>query len=269
MSSVFWANFSLELRKQFAYRADFWVNFILHAGGRLTVVYFFWKSVFAVSGKSTIGGLSFEQTMVYFFIVLFVDLSVRGSAQKVSVVAQEVYDGTLSRYLLYPANYFAFKISRILVFVVLALIQMSFGYFLMGALIGFENPMFEFNSILQGLVSLVPALILYFLCSATLEMVAFWAEGVWSLNVILRFVSGFLGGNFMPLAMFPEAWQKVLTALPFYSMVGFPAEAFMGRHSWQDVVSNLGLSALWTMVFLGFSFVLWRQGLKRFAGVGI
>lgn len=269
MSSVFKACFDLELRKQLTYRSDFWINFGLNAFGRLVIAYYLWVAVFAASAKPEIGGLTFHQTLSYFFISLFVDMIVRSSSQRLGLVAQEIYDGSLSRYLVYPTQFLDFKTSRILVYAVVGLIQMSLGYLALWVLFGSQLQLFALQPVLMGLISLVPGLVLYFLAAFALEMIAFWAEGVWSLNVILRFASGFLGGSFLPISMFPEAWQKVLYLLPFYGMVGMPTEAFMGRKSWEQVWSNGQISLIWIALFAGLSHLIWRKGIRKFSGVGM
>lgn len=269
MNSAFWYSFGLEIRKQFAYRADFWVNFILNAVGRLTVAYFLWQSVFTFSGKETIGGMTFQQTLIYFFVALFVDLMVRSSAQRVSLIMQEIYDGSLSRFLLYPVSVFEIKFARVLVFVILGLIQMFFGYGLLAIFFGTDFGIFSIEALLMGCLAVLPGIVLYFIMTFILEMVAFWADGVWSLNVILRFSSGFLGGGFLPLSMFPESWQTGIKALPFYSMIGIPTEAFLGQLTWMGLLNSYLHSLCWLIVLSLVCARVWRRGIKQFSGVGM
>jgi ABC-type uncharacterized transport system permease subunit len=59
---------AIELKKNFSYRVDFWVNFIFSGLSRLTIAYFLWDAVFSATGKTQNGGMDFHQMMLYFLM---------------------------------------------------------------------------------------------------------------------------------------------------------------------------------------------------------
>jgi ABC-2 type transport system permease protein len=193
----------------------------------------------------------------------------RSSVQKISLVMQEIYDGSLARFLLYPVSFFDFKFSRVLTLVLMGLVQMIMGYVLLAYFFGTDFDLFLPSSIIMGLVAIVPGVLLYFVISFVLEMVAFWAEGVWSLNVILRFTSSFLGGGLMPISMFPEALQQVIKWLPFYAMLGAPTSAFLGKMTSAELAIDLAVATAWLIVLTALARWVWTKGIKQFSGVGM
>ena len=111
--------------------------------------------------------------------------------------------------------------------------------------------------------------LLYFALSACLEMVAFWADNVWSLMVLNKLVLHFLGGGLLPLAFFPETMQTVLRCTPFPYLVSFPLRFLMGGMAPSEIWAGFGVMAFWTLALSLSAVWIWRCGVREYAGVGI
>src|SRR5690606_19127890 len=111
-ASLFRHVLSIEARKLMSYRVDFWVNVILGFCIQMVVTFFLWKAIFAESGEATIGGYSFHGMLYYYVLVILLGKLVRGSDFGAPGVSAEIYDGTLTRYLVYPTSYFPFKYAQ-------------------------------------------------------------------------------------------------------------------------------------------------------------
>jgi ABC-2 type transport system permease protein len=111
--------------------------------------------------------------------------------------------------------------------------------------------------------------LLFFFLVASLEMVAFWADHVWSLLVMLRFILYFTGGGMIPLSLFPDYFQSAVSYLPFPYLASFPIRCFMGRVGTEEYMASLGIMAVWIVITAIISRLIWRSGLKRYSGVGI
>ena len=107
LASVGWAPhvMALELRKAFAYRAEFWIRFVVGSSTALVVAYFLWGAIFASSGQATLQGYSFHGILFYcVFAALGSRIVTGGDGQ--GAISQEIYDGTLTRSLIYRFRFF-------------------------------------------------------------------------------------------------------------------------------------------------------------------
>ena len=99
--------FSLELRKAFSYRSDFWANFVGVVLTELGVAYFLWRAIFAVRQVDSIGGYTFRGMVLYYLLVPLFTRLMRGNEQ--GYMSNDIYDGSLSRYLVYPVSFLGSK----------------------------------------------------------------------------------------------------------------------------------------------------------------
>ncbi len=258
-----------EARKLMSYRADFWISTLVAFTVRMTVAWFLWDAIFAASGRSEVAGFSREGMVLYYVLVLLLGKVASGEERQVSI-AQDLYDGRLTRYLLFPGGYFGFKYAEHLGQLVPVLTQLLlFG--------GWAALVFDLDSLgrvsagslARTVVALAVGNVLAFLIAFLIESVAFWADNVWSLNVLLRFVSHLLGGEMLPLELFP-AWARLwLDLLPFRFLFHFPAMTLVGRVDAGAWASGLAIALAWCLALVFIVRIVWRRGSLVYTGVGI
>jgi len=119
----------------------------------------------------------------------------------------------------------------------------------------------------------IPALALislsFFCLNSMSELVAFWAEYIWSLGVLVRFFVSFFGGAMIPLTFFPGWAQEALAYTPFPYLVHFPMQILFGEVDLPIFATNMGILSIWCLVFYSLSIVLWNKGKYSYTGVGI
>ncbi len=261
--------FSLEVRKQMSYRLDFWINalfgFVIYFG----VVYYLWEAIYRESGTQRIGGYSFQGMTLYYVLVILVGRLVRG-AEHVGEVAQDIYEGGLSRYIVYPTSYFPFKYAQHLGLIVPGLIQVGLFTLLYLLVLPFPaeiriTPL----QVLMALGSVGLANLLYYSLLFPLQIVAFWADNVWSLMVMIRFTSSLLGGAMLPLTLFPDWSRPALNMLPFRYLYDFPVSTLLGQIGPAQWASGMATGLVWIAVIHLCARLLWRRGMLSYTGVGI
>jgi ABC-2 type transport system permease protein len=268
MTGWAWQVYTLQARKFLAYRSDFWVSFLMAIFGNVTLAYFLWRAIFANRGVTELNGYAFSTLMFYYLLVPLVDRIVKGP--EMSFVSQEIYDGTLNRYLLYPLPFFRYKFTTFLAEATVSLFQLALAVTFFLIVFGVpQNVHLSVFSFVQGVISCLFAMLLYFLMCSLLELVAFWADTVWSLVVLSRFMIYYLGGGAIPLAFFPEWGQNILKNLPFPYLLSKPILTFMGQVPFGEWLYGLGILLAWASVFMAALMVVWRKGLKTYTGVGI
>lgn len=266
---LFWQVFSLELRKQMSYRVDFWVNSLFAFVAAMGVMYYLWQSIYRSSGQQTIAGYTLGGMILYYLLVILLGRLVRGS-QQVMNIAMDIYDGSLTRYQLYPTSYLGFKYAEHLGALLPVVAQIAI-FALIAPLFLSLPPGVEVSvsHCLAALLVVVVANLLYFLLALPLQLVAFWADNVWSLVVMLHFIGALLGGAMLPLELFPADLVAVLRCTPFFYLYYFPVQVLLGQVDGAALGQGLLVMTLWLLVMGGLGGLVWQRGLRRYTGVGI
>ena len=259
---------SLEIRKIISYRADFWISFLAGVLGELTLAYFLWSAMFAALGVDHLGGYSFHAIMLYFLLVPLVRRIVE--VQAWGFISLEIYEGTLNRYLVYPVPFFLYKylthFAQGLVCGSQCLLAIALFLLLFGTP---ADTHVSAQSIAMGTLGCLLSGYLYFAMLSCLEMVAFWADNVWSLSVIIRLATSLLGGGLIPLSLFPDWAQIFLAASPFPYQLSYPVRAFLGRMDGERFILETGMVVAWAFVFTAAATLVWRSGTRKYSGVGV
>ena len=116
------------------------------------------------------------------------------------------------------------------------------------------------------LISLV-ALMLGLLCVSALEnitmaftMLTLDPRGIQAMLNLLMMI---LAGNILPLTLFPDRWQKVITLLPYAQLLDAPIRFYTGEYGISDAVRVLAVQAIWTLLLTGLGRYLWSNNQKR------
>lgn len=260
--------FLLELRRRMTYRSDFWINFFGQTIFSLLIAYYLWNSIFESTGKSEMNGFTMQGMIFYYLIAPLVFRIQQG--QGIGFISREIYEGGLNKYLLYPVNYFKFKLSTYLAtsfFYTIQLIVILIIY----QLFFFDRTIYEFNFIrfTYFLLALFGSALVYFYLSILSEALAFWHDNVWSIGVILRFASSFLGGALIPLSFFPQWSQELLQYTPFPYLIHFPVQLLTKDIPPLEVLASFGILIFWIIIFYALAKVVWNKGSYSYSGVGI
>src|SRR5689334_12431220 len=181
-----------------------------------------WRATYAQTGAGQLGGLTLPQMLWYLAMTESIILYGPRVAQEVD---QDVRTGALAVQLIRPLSYPLYRMW--------ATLGERLVRFLLNAGVGAAIALLFVGPIalsIGGLALLTPALLLAFvldfLGQFLIGLAAFWLEDTSGLLLIYTRVTMILGGMLLPLELFPEAWQPLLRALPFASIVYGPARLF-------------------------------------------
>jgi ABC-2 type transport system permease protein len=265
---LFWHVVSLEARTRMTYRVDFWITATVGFLTEFGVLAFVWMAMFRESGATTLGGYDLPAMMLYYGCVVLIAKVVRGP--EFTSLSQDVYEGGLNRYLVFPTSYVGFKYAQHLGSLAPVLLQAAlFGVWFPLVLDVPADLHLTPARLGMAVAAALAANLLYFVMALPLQAVAFWADNVWSLAVSLRLVAGLLGGVLLPLALYPEWVQPLLRALPFRWLFDFPLAALFGRLSPLDFAGGLAATLAWTAAFTLLGRAVWRRGDRQYTGIGI
>jgi ABC-2 type transport system permease protein len=270
MNHLSWVPYVLgiELKKAFSYRLNFWVTFLMGTATELAVAYFLWKSLFAYNQSVVIAGFTFHGLVYYSLFASFSSKITRGTDR--GYISQDIYDGSLTRYLLYPLSFFAYKYVTHLTQQLLGFIQFLLAFSCLTLVIGLPSEHnLSIGSFIAGTVTCFVAGYMVFALMSCLEMIAFWQDVIWNLLVMLRFAISLLGGGMVPLVFFPEWGQRLVALTPFPLIVSFPARTFLGQVGLLEWVGSLLVLGIWSIAITFVANFIWSRGTRQYSGVGI
>jgi len=262
-----------EFRKVTAFRTGFVVQELLRGIERPVVLLFLFHALYSVGGLESVGGYSYADTVHYLLLIAFFEkLVFHDRALDLSL---QIFEGYVTKFLVLPMRFFVLPLARWTQFVSLQLIVVPVLWAAgLWAAAAFSLPGW-WPLPASGIAALEAAvlvllgsychLLLYFI----LHSLAFWLDVVWSLLVMARFVTLFVAGAVLPVAMMPEGVIAGLRWLFPYWTLAAPAELFLGLQGHADFGRGV-LTLLVSAVLLELvRRRLWRAGLRRYSGSGM
>lgn len=122
------------------------------------------------------------------------------------------------------------------------------------------------SQILLYSVAIALAFFLRFLMQYTAAMMSFWTERATAIEQFFYLFYIFLSGMVAPLSVFPPLVQEIALWTPFPYLINFPATLITGS----DVEIGRGFFMIfaWGIIIFILNRWLWRQGLKKYSGMG-
>jgi ABC-type uncharacterized transport system permease subunit len=96
-----------------------------------------------------------------------------------------------------------------------------------------------------------------------LNCTAFWTLEIHAVQLIVTWLTDLLGGEIIPLVLFPAALQQFVYVLPFAAMFSTPLLIYVGQIPPARYLEAMGVQVLWVVVLGLVSLVLWRAGARR------
>ena len=232
-----------EIRKIIAYRSDFWVTFIGQTLIQLFIARALWNSIFESQGVSSMKGLDLNDMTIYYIIAPIGTRIIQG--ESFGFLFREIYEGTFSKYLLYPLSFVQYKtltyMTNSLFFMLqLILIVTLYRFFYLGVAETFSSTL----DLLAGSALFLLAAFVYVNLAMTVELISLWADNVWSLLVMLRFFMAFLGGGFIPLVFYPEWSLKIIHLTPYPYLISLPIRTIMGQTTGSEIAEGVNSKRL-------------------------
>ena len=172
--------------------------------------------------------------------------------------------------MVYPTSYFQFKYAQHVGLMAPALVQLAIFSIAYALVLPFPAEVqITPQSICMTVISVAVANLLWYVHHLPVQAVAFWADNVWSLVVMFRFMANLGGGAALPLALFPEWAQRVLVFLPFRYFFDFPVNTLTGRIGGVEWLLGIAVASAWIATLALVTRFVWRRGMFSYTGVGI
>jgi len=231
---------------------------------RVLALILIWTAVFA--GKESVGGYSLVQFISYLIIAEVCIFLVRPNISE--KVAVWIKNGLMNAFLVKPINYMKYWFAEVmakrthlfLVMLVPLILIASFTEFFAQT-----DPM----QLTLFFVSLLLAIVTYFIFDFTVGLTGFWLHKVSSLNILQSALIYFLSGAMFPLSLLPQWAQTLSSVLPFQYFVYYPAQIYLGNITGMQAINGFFIEIIWLGIFYAVYTVVWNKGLKEYTGVGV
>jgi ABC-2 type transport system permease protein len=186
-------------------------------------------------------------------------------------VSNDISQGDLSNYLLKPISYFKYWFTRDISSKALNLIFAAVEF--TGLFIILRPPFFFQGNpltLLIFLVSIILAILIYFLLLFLISSIPFWAPEIgWGSHFLVTVVIiEALSGSLFPINILPGVLQSIVLATPFPYLIYFPVEVYLGNITGAALIGGLMVATAWCGV-LWFSLnFIWQKGLKAYQAFG-
>ena len=113
----------------------------------------------------------------------------------------------------------------------------------------------------------VSGLLMGLLCVCTLENITMGFtmrtldhRGV---QAMLNLLMTTFSGNILPLTLFPDSWQRVITLLPYAQLLDSPIRMYTGEWPLSAGPRALLIQGVWTVILACLGLLLWQRNQKR------
>jgi ABC-2 type transport system permease protein len=112
-------------------------------------------------------------------------------------------------------------------------------------------------------VSFLLGYLVGFFLNFILNCTAFWTLEISAVQLIVTWLTDLLGGELIPLILFPAFLQQFIYALPFAAMFSTPLLIYVRQIPPARYLEVMGLQLAWIVVLGLVSTVMWRAGARR------
>lgn len=253
-----------SFRSNTAYKGDFAVSIIFE------MVYFYiyfalWRTIYSANGDAVIASYTVSGMVTYYFITALIYQIEPSDAL---YLGDNIWTGDFTNDLIKPWKTqlinFIYTTGEIGFRVFLYIPFLFFIYLTAHSYILLPT--------VPNLLFFLVTLFLIFFLMLTLQMVVqvltfFFGDQDANAGLITYLIV-FVGGGIVPLALLPEKIKSIVDVLPFRFIFNEPANIFLGRISPNAVLYDWLQIILWiASLYLLFN-VLYKQGLKKYTGIG-
>ncbi len=257
-----------QMRLRLAYPWSFWMSLLAELCIVGSMNWFLWNAVIDSRGGAGFAGYTTWSLVLYTMITSTLR-KVQVNSEQFAGMADDIYTGALNKYLVYPIPYFGFRFAMHLGSSLMSLAQgtLALGIFWVATSSG-EQALPQLTAIVQFFVLVFLSIGLRFVIQSAIQASAFWFEQIWALLVLFSFLIMLLGGQLIPMSLYPSWAQLILSYTPFPILAALPAEALLGKLAWPDFFWGLSVGVIWTVIFLAFGQFVFRMGVRNYSGIG-
>lgn len=257
---------AIGFKNSLEYRIDFILG-LVSSFFPIVIQFYLWTAIFTNSGKDTVFGYTYYQILIY--AVLAALITKIFSTGFEGEINNDIRNGGLSKYVIQPISYFFYRIYRFIgeklvhLIIVFSLIMVFLVYFQLNAGLAID-----FRKIPIFILVILLALILKFLITYAISVIAFWMEECCGIFMAFSVISTVISGGIFPIDIFGDTVVGISKILPFYYLTYFPVNILSGKIDFGTIYSGMIIQLIWIISLLILIKWLWRIGMKKYIAAG-
>ncbi len=178
----------------------------------------------------------------------------------------KIRSGNISYDMCRPVNMYWFYYARIMAQKLMGSMMRGIPMLVMAFLLP-RGWGVQFPDSPAGLILGLAALMMGLLCMCAIENITMGftmrtldprgMQGLLSLLMIT------FSGNLLPLTLFPDSWQRVITVLPYAQLLDAPIRLYTGAYQPAEAARIILIQTIWTVVLILVGMWMWRANRKR------
>lgn len=245
-----------SIKKNIIYRFNIWIKIL----GK--IMYFFvqisvWKALF-YSQTDIDSYNTLDNTIFYVTISNLISLIVEFNI--IDLLNQKIREGSISTDLTKPFNYMGYIGCYGIGENVVNIFTQGIPLFLC-AFFMINIPKIEMKMILFFVISLFWAIIINFLVSYVIGILAFFFTVTWPINMFLKAIYKLLSGVWIPIWLFPDALKAFNKYLPFQYIYYIPT-SFLTTNNCKIYEGIIG-QLVWCITLILAVTLIWKVGRKK------
>ena len=255
----------ISFKEQMAYNFNNAFRIVLSVF-RIIMAVILWSVIFR--DKTLIGGFTLGMMVTYYIFISFLK-GFDASDMALLTLSTEIREGKFTKYLVKPV--------RPLLYFISSCISKSFYYLLFNLLAMFVFILVfgKYFTLTHDMLSLMFATLLFIsgslfliLLNYFIAIFSFKFMDVETFSILKGVLTEFLTGMLIPLALFPEIVQKIMSFFPFYHIYYYPAMILVGAVNSGFIISFVTIS-IWNASLLILINIAYPVLVKKYDGAGI
>lgn len=258
--------FKVSLSNVFEYRTDIGSSFLMYLLG-IGFSFFLWHAL--MKEHTNVGNYNLNSIMTYYLLTgIFIGFFNERTAKHFE---NWISEGSLAQVLIKPVKVATYLFSKEL--------GQRMGIVLIGGLISILPILFfpSLRSVIDITLLKITIFAIFSILSNIFLFIFFWTIGVLSFWLIstrgIRNVTvnlfHILKGSWFPLDLAPQAFQNILSLLPFQYAMFYPIKILTSDIPMNDHLKGITVLVISIILFAIIANLLWRKGIKSFSSVGI
>lgn len=260
--------FKASIMDTFAYKFNTY-TWLLISVVSILCVFFLWSAVYNNSPTEVINGFSFKEIISYTVIITISSFTIQGS-NTLGTISDEIRKGQIEMYLIKPINYrlrfiycslgklFAKNlILGIPTLLISCIFLISKEYIIISSV-----PQFILNIILF-FISQIFAILLLEAINYFLGILCFYTYAIFGILQIKSCIIGFLSGQLLPIAFFPDWARQIIEFSPFVGIAQNPTLILLGKMTIKEELYAILLQIFWIGILETINHFFYNHSIKK------
>lgn len=256
--------FKLAITSNLEYRLNFIVDAIAQPLVTSIVEMILWMAIFIGAQATVIAGFEQSYYLAYAIWATFVARITVNWMYEFRMI-EDIELGSINSVLTRPMTFYEYYLSQLLGYkFITTLISLVFP----AIMIVFLDLPTDWKRLSAAFALIFYYVIFVYSMSFCIACLTFFFNKVNSLTVTKNMILWLMTGELFPLDLMPEHWRNIFLTLPFSSGVYLPVGFITGRIGAEGLVQGFYTVTLGLVVTSLTGWILWRKGMKVYAGTG-